>query len=91
MVGICLTIDELQVARALCITVAGAVFGASLVGRVLRLATIFIHGDEVQGTIQATAELGQVNIKGELVAQKLERLVLIDAIHQVKTGANVGS
>lgn len=64
-----LTVDELQVTRALGVTVASTVLGASLVVLVLGQSAIGVHGDEVQSTVQATGQLGNIDIKGELLVQ----------------------
>lgn len=47
------------------------------------------YGDEVESAVQAAAELGNVDVKGELVAEEREHLVLVGAFHQVHTGADV--
>jgi hypothetical protein len=49
-----LTVDELQVTRALAVTVTCAVFGTGSIAGVLALATIGVHGNEVQRSVQAT-------------------------------------
>ncbi len=56
-----LTVDELQVTRALSIAVAGSVLGTSLVARVLGQTAILIHGHEVEGTVETAAGLGVSN------------------------------
>ena len=50
-----LAVDELEITRALGIAVAGTVLGAGLVARVLGLATVLVHRDKVQGTIETAA------------------------------------
>lgn len=47
--------DELEISGTLSITVTCSVRSSSLVGRVLGKATIGIHLDKVQGTVDATA------------------------------------
>lgn len=47
--------DELEVSRALSITVTGTKLGTSLVGRVLGKTTIGVHLDKVQGTVDTAA------------------------------------
>ena len=48
-----LAVDELQITGALGIAVAGSVLGTGLVGRVLGHSTVGIHGDKIQGSVQA--------------------------------------
>jgi len=82
--GTYLSVDELQVLRALSITVAGAVLGACLVVWVLGKSTIGVHGDEVEGTVQATGQVGHIDVKGELLVLELEHLVLgVSRVHEV--------
>jgi len=86
-----LAVDELKVARALSIAVAGTVLGASLVARVLAHTTISVHGDEVEGTVETAAQVRDIDIEGELVAEELEHLVLGVVLHQVDTRADIGA
>lgn len=62
------TVDELDIAGALRVAVSGTVLGTSLVGRELRQTTVEVHGDEVKSAVQAAANVGNIDIKGELVA-----------------------
>lgn len=50
--------------------------------------TVLVHGDEVQGTVQAARQLGDVNVEGELVAEQVEHLVGTVVLHQVDTATN---
>lgn len=61
-----MAIDELQIPWALRITVAGTILGTSLVAIVLGETTVCIHGAKVQGTIQTTRQLRDVDVEGEL-------------------------
>ena len=90
--GVCtnLAVDELKIPRALSIAIASSVLGASLVGRILGSSTISIHGDEVDGTVETAAETGKVDIKGELLVEQGEHLVLGIALHEIQTRTNVG-
>lgn len=47
------TVNELQVSWALAVAVSGSVLGTGLVARILGHATIGVHGNEVQSTVQA--------------------------------------
>jgi len=84
------TSNELQVTRALAVAVTSSVLGTSLVAGVLGDTTVLVHGHEVQGTVQAARQLGNVNIEGELVAEEVEHLVrvLLASLHEVDTAAN---
>lgn len=67
-----LTIDELEVTRALAVAVACAILGTGLVAGVLGRTTVSVHGHEVDGTVQTAAEVGNIHVEGELVAQQGE-------------------
>lgn len=82
-----LTINELEVTRALAITVSRSVCCTSLVGA--REATVCGHGHEVQGAVQAARELRHIHVEGELVAQEVEDLVLCRRRHEVRAGADI--
>jgi hypothetical protein len=56
---------------------------------VLGKATILVHGDEVQGTVQTAADAGNIDIEGEFVAEESEHLVGIIVLHEVDTAADV--
>lgn len=86
-----LAANELQISGALGIAVAGTVLCTSLVGRVLARASVLVHSDEVESSIQTALDCGQVDIEGELVVHQSEHLVLAGTVHQVETGANVGT
>lgn len=62
------TVDELDIAGALRVAVSGTVLGTSLVGRELGKTTVEVHGDEVQSAVQAAANVGDIDVEGELVA-----------------------
>ena len=49
-----LAVDELEITRALRVAVTRAILGSCLVTRVLTHATISVHLDEVEGTVDAT-------------------------------------
>jgi len=54
---ITLTVDELEITRALGIAVPNTVFGTSLVCRESCHYTIFVHGHEVESTIETTRKV----------------------------------
>lgn len=85
------TVDELHITGALAVAVTSAVLGTGVVALVLGKAAIGIHGDEVQGAIEATADAGDIDVKGELVAQKSESLIRLVVFKQVETAADVGA
>lgn len=86
-----LAVDELQITRALRVTVTSSVLGTCLVAIVLSQATIGIHGDKVQSSIESAGQTGSVHIECELLVLQLEDLVGTIVLHQKQTGANVGS
>jgi hypothetical protein len=83
--------DELEIASALRVTVSSTELGTGLVGGVACHATILLHGDKVQGAVEAASDAGQVHVEGELVVEKVEGLVLCGAVEQVRTRADVGA
>lgn len=85
-----LSVDELQITGALSIAVAGTIPGSGLVRRGLGFSAILVHGDEVQGTVETTAEFRDIDVERELVAEQLEHLILIGTIHEVQTRSDVG-
>ena len=88
-INVGLTVDELEVARALRVTVPSTVLGTGLVGWVLGHATVGVHGDKVQSAVETAGEVGDVDIKGELLVQQLKHLVGGVVLHHVQTRANV--
>lgn len=47
------------------------------------------YGNKVEGAVQATANVRDINVKGELVAEELEHLVLVLALHEIHAGPDV--
>lgn len=86
-----LAVDELQISRALRVTVTSTVLSAGLVILVLGETTIGIHGDEVQSTVQTTSEVRNIHVEGELLVQQLEHLVGVLVLHHIQTRTDVGS
>jgi hypothetical protein len=84
------TIDPLQVLRALRITVSSSVSSSCLVGRESSHTTICGHLREVEGTIETTWQIGDINIEGELLIQKLKQVIFGAGVQKVDTGTNVG-
>lgn len=85
-----LAVNELDVPRALRVTVTSTVLSASLVGGVLGHAAALVHLDEVEGSIETPRELGDVDVEGKLLVQNVGHLVLGVTLHEVDTGADVG-
>ena len=50
-----LAVDELEIPRALGVAVAGAVLGTCLVAGILLHAAILVHGNEVEGSVEAAS------------------------------------
>lgn len=86
-----LAVDELQVPRALRITVASSVLGTSLVAIVLGHTTIGIHGNEVQSSVESTGKTRGVHIESELLVEQLEHLVRAVILHQEHARTDVGT
>lgn len=89
-IDVALAVDELEITGALGVTVARAVGGAGLVARVLGHATVRVHGDEVEGAVQTAGQVGDVHIKGELLAEQVEHLVLGVRGHEEHAATDVG-
>jgi len=49
------------------------------------------YGDEVEGTVETAADVGNIDIKGELVTEEVEHLVLGVVLHEVDTRTDVGT
>jgi hypothetical protein len=49
------------------------------------------HVDEIQGAVQAALEVGNINIKGELIANQIEHLVPVCALHEIDATSDVGA
>jgi len=81
------SVEEVRPTTALRITVAGTESGASLVKR--RETTIRRHLREVQGTVEGTWNVRHVDVKGELLVQNMEVLILCSVIEEVYTRATV--
>lgn len=86
-----LAVDELDVVRALRVTVSGSVLGTSLVGGELGHATIGVHLTEVDSTVQAARQLRHIHVKGELLVEQVEHAVLGVRSHQVGTRTDVAA
>lgn len=84
-----LAVDELDVVGALGVTVARSVLGAGLVAGEAGHATILVHLGEVKGTVDTARHVGNIDIKGELLVEQVEHVVVGLVSHQVDTRANV--
>lgn len=49
------------------------------------------YSNKVEGAVQATANVRNIDVKSELVAEELKHLVLVLALHEVHAGADVGA
>ena len=52
-------------------------------------ATVGGHLDKVEGTVQTARKLGDVDVKGELLVDEVEHLVLGVRLHEIGTRTNV--
>lgn len=62
---------------------------ASLVGWILRHATVGIHRREVQSAVKTAPKVGNVDIECELVIEWLKQVVLGRRVQEVDTGTNI--
>ena len=51
---------------------------------------IFVHGDKVQGSVQAAGYAAVIDCLSEFAVLQRKHLVLVLTVHQVHTGPNVG-
>lgn len=86
-----LSVDKLNILRALRVAVARSVLGTSLVVRELGHTTILVHRDEVDGAVKTARKVRHVDVEGELLIHQLEHLVVRGILHEVDTGADVGA
>ena len=85
-----LSIDELDVMRALGVAVTSPVLGTRLVAGRLGHPTISVHGNEVEGSVKTAREVGHVNVERELLASQIEHFVLgVRSVHEIDTRADV--
>lgn len=71
-----LAADEFEVTRALSIAISSPVLGTGLVGREFAHSSILVHGHEVKSAVEAAREVGEIDIKGELLVQEVEHLIV---------------
>lgn len=76
--------------RALSVAVASSVLGTSLVGGVRPKATVFLHLDEVESTVETARKVGDIDVEGEFLVLHVEHLVFALVRHEVHAGADVG-
>ena len=85
-----LAADELDVLRALRVTVASSVLGTSLVRGEPRHTTVLVHLREVDGAVETARKVRHVDVEGEFLVLEVPGSVLRLAVHQVDTRADVG-
>merc|ERR1719336_733110 len=71
-----LAVDELEISRTLSIAVTSAERGSRLVCWELSLATVLVHLNEVQGSVESARQLGDVHVKGELPVLEVEHVIV---------------
>ena len=71
------------------IAVAGTILGPSLVGRVLAHASVLVHLDKVEGTVQATRKFRDVDVEGEFLVLQTEHLVRGFILQKIDARADV--
>jgi hypothetical protein len=83
-----LTVDELDIVRALRIAITGAVVGTGLIVSEA-LASVVVHLNEIHGTINAAFKMRDINVHRELPILQIKHLVAVIAIQQVQARANI--
>lgn len=53
--------------------------------------TAATYSHEVERAIKAAANVGDIDIKGELIPEEIEHLVVVIVLHEINTRANVGA
>lgn len=84
-----LAVNELHVVRALSIAISSSVLGTSLVGSVFSHAAISIHGREIESSVKATSEVGNIDVESKLLVLQAEHLVLGVIGHEVDSASDV--
>lgn len=84
-----LAVDELDIMRALRVAVARSVLGTGLVGCVLGQATVLVHCRKVDCAVEATGQVGDVDVKGKLLVQQVEHAVLSRRAHEVVAASDI--
>ena len=86
-----LAVDELDILRALRVTVTGTELGSGLVVGELGHTTVLVHLDEVDSTVKTAREVGDVDVETEFLVHELEHLVVGLVLHEVNTRSDVGA
>jgi hypothetical protein len=89
-VNIGLATNELDVTGALAVAVAGSVLGSGLVVRLGGQTSVRVHGNEVKSAVQTAGKLGNIDVKGELIVEEVESLILgrRSRFHEVDTATD---
>ena len=85
-----LSVDELDVLRALGVTVSRTELGTGLVVGEASHTTIGVHLDEVESAVETARKLGHVNVECELLVLQVEHVVGRFILKKVDTRADVG-
>lgn len=85
-----LAVNKLDIMGTLRIAVTSSVFRAGLVTGMLRLATIRVHLNKIQRSVQSTREFRHINIERKLLVLGLKHLIPgIGRIHQVNSRTDI--
>ena len=84
-----LSVDELDVLRALGVTVSRTELGTGLVVGEASHTTIGVHLDEVESAVETARKLGHVNVECELLVLQVEHVVGRFILKKVDTRADV--
>lgn len=47
------------------------------------------HRDEVQSSVETAGQLGQINVKAELITNQVEHLIIVGVLHEIRARPNV--
>jgi len=97
-----LTVDHLQVASALSVTIPLGCYWAHVacanekrltrsVFGPRRALSLLGHGYEVKCSVETAVECGKVHVESEFIPNEFEHLIVVRVFHQVRTRADVGA
>ena len=66
------------------------ILGSRLVVGILAHSTIFVHRDEIEGTVETAREVGEIDVECEFLVQQTEHLVRGIGLHEIQAGTDVG-
>jgi hypothetical protein len=88
LVDVGFSVDEFDIVWALSVTVSSAVSSTGRVGTFTKVS-ILTHLHKVEGTVQTTGKLRNIDIEGELLSSEFEHLVVVVIGHHVHATTDV--